>query len=163
MRNARAAAAHAAAPGAEPGRLRSATRSGWGYHPDRQRRADFLRELRPLLLRWRDPQLAHAGPGAKQFSLDDIWHPRPLIANESGHGTLAARGGRCGARRHSRLSPADHRHLFAIAEPARVPFDRDTFRCRSSRSATGPRKCSSRPTNRPSLPGCATASGSRSD
>src|SRR5688500_5717513 len=34
-----------------------------------------------LALRWRDPQLAHAGPGAKQYALDDIWNPRVLIAN----------------------------------------------------------------------------------
>ncbi|HYJ04941.1 MAG TPA: hypothetical protein VEX43_07390, partial [Chthoniobacterales bacterium] len=37
-----------------------------------------------LLLRWRDPQLAHDGPGTKQFSLDSIWHPRIVIANEAG-------------------------------------------------------------------------------
>jgi hypothetical protein len=37
-----------------------------------------------LILRWRDPQLAHAGPGTKQYSLDDIWYPRFLIANEAG-------------------------------------------------------------------------------
>jgi hypothetical protein len=36
-----------------------------------------------VILRWRDPQLAHAGPDAKRYALDDIWHPRFLIANEA--------------------------------------------------------------------------------
>lgn len=36
-----------------------------------------------LVLRWHDPQLAHPGPGAKRFALDDIWHPRFIIANEA--------------------------------------------------------------------------------
>jgi hypothetical protein len=37
-----------------------------------------------LILRWRDPQLAHGEPSAKQYALDDIWHPRILVANEAG-------------------------------------------------------------------------------
>jgi len=37
-----------------------------------------------LGVRWRDPKLAHNEPGAKQYSLDDIWHPRLLIVNETG-------------------------------------------------------------------------------
>lgn len=37
-----------------------------------------------LVTRWRDPQLAHPGPGAKQYALDDVWHPRLLIANQAG-------------------------------------------------------------------------------
>src|SRR3954470_6534124 len=37
-----------------------------------------------LFLSWRDPQLAHAGPGTKQYALDAIWNPRIVIANEAG-------------------------------------------------------------------------------
>lgn len=37
-----------------------------------------------LLLRWHDPALAHGGEGTKQYALDDIWHPRFLIANQAG-------------------------------------------------------------------------------
>lgn len=44
--------------------------------------ANFL-----LVLRWRDPQLAHEGPGAKRYALDDIWHPALLILNEAGDTT----------------------------------------------------------------------------
>jgi hypothetical protein len=36
-----------------------------------------------LILRWKDPSLAHAGPAARQFAVDDIWHPRFLITNNS--------------------------------------------------------------------------------
>ncbi len=34
-------------------------------------------------MRWHDPQLAHGGPGAKQFALENIWHPTLLIVNET--------------------------------------------------------------------------------
>jgi hypothetical protein len=36
-----------------------------------------------VVLRWHDPALAHPGPGTKRYSLDEIWHPRLLIANEA--------------------------------------------------------------------------------
>jgi hypothetical protein len=36
-----------------------------------------------VAMRWHDPKLAHSGPGAKQYALDDIWHPRFLIGNEA--------------------------------------------------------------------------------
>src|SRR5262245_45519349 len=36
-----------------------------------------------LILRWHDPQLAHAGPAAKRYNLDDIWHPQLLNANQA--------------------------------------------------------------------------------
>lgn len=36
-----------------------------------------------VALRWHDPKLAHDGPGAKQFALDDVWHPQFLIENET--------------------------------------------------------------------------------
>lgn len=37
-----------------------------------------------IVLRWNDPTLRHAGPGAKQYALQNIWHPPVLILNESG-------------------------------------------------------------------------------
>jgi len=46
---------------------------------DQEFTANFM-----LFLQWHDPLLAHPGPGTKQFALDDIWHPRVLIANEAG-------------------------------------------------------------------------------
>lgn len=37
-----------------------------------------------LMVRWHDPALVHPGPGAKQYKLEDIWHPNLLMINEIG-------------------------------------------------------------------------------
>lgn len=34
-----------------------------------------------FLLRWQDPSLAHPGPEVKTYALDQVWHPRGIIAN----------------------------------------------------------------------------------
>src|SRR6266850_2327192 len=36
-----------------------------------------------VVLRWKDSRLAHAGNGVVWYSLDQIWHPRAVIVNES--------------------------------------------------------------------------------
>jgi len=33
------------------------------------------------VLSWRDPSLAHRQPGVRQYNLEDIWHPKLLVAN----------------------------------------------------------------------------------
>jgi hypothetical protein len=82
-----------------------------------------------LLLRWRDPQLAHTGPGTKQFSLDSIWHPRIVIANEAGEVERSlpeiadvAPDGTAIYRQRLIGSFAQSLNLRAF------PFDRDIFR-----------------------------------
>ena len=82
-----------------------------------------------LLLRWRDPQLAHAGPGTKQYALDAIWHPRILIANEAGEVERSlpevadvAPDGTAIYRQRLIGSFAQSLNLRSF------PFDRDTFR-----------------------------------
>jgi hypothetical protein len=44
-------------------------------------------------LGWKDPRLAHAGPGAVAYAPDDIWHPEWIVANDDGSvkQTLAGR------------------------------------------------------------------------
>lgn len=37
-----------------------------------------------VVLRWRDPALAHSKPGVTQYNLHDIWHPNWFIANAAG-------------------------------------------------------------------------------
>lgn len=37
-----------------------------------------------LLLQWQDPPLAHPGPEAKTYALDQVWHPRCMISNAGG-------------------------------------------------------------------------------
>src|SRR5215831_2340303 len=36
-----------------------------------------------VVLRWKDPRLAHSGSGVTHYSLDQIWNPRVSIANET--------------------------------------------------------------------------------
>ena len=82
-----------------------------------------------LILRWHDPQLAHAGPGAKRYALDDIWHPRYLIANEAESADLSlpeaadvAPDGTAVYRQRIVGSFSQGLNLRAF------PFDHDTFR-----------------------------------
>ena len=82
-----------------------------------------------LVLRWKDPRLAHTGSGVVRYPLEQVWHPRAGIANETASvirkfpdsievesdGTLI------------------YRQLYAGAftQPFRLqsfPFDRQTFR-----------------------------------
>jgi hypothetical protein len=82
-----------------------------------------------IFLRWRDAQLAHAGPGTKQFSLDSVWNPRLVIANEAGevHRSLpevvdVAPDGTVIYRQRLIGAFAQSLNLRAF------PFDHDTFR-----------------------------------
>jgi len=36
-----------------------------------------------VVLRWKDPRLAHNGTGVAHYSLDQIWNPRVSIENET--------------------------------------------------------------------------------
>jgi neurotransmitter-gated ion-channel len=36
-----------------------------------------------LVLRWKDPRLAHTGSGVVRYPLEQVWHPRVAIANET--------------------------------------------------------------------------------
>jgi hypothetical protein len=36
-----------------------------------------------VVLRWKDPRLAHTGPGIVRYPIDQIWHPRISIVNET--------------------------------------------------------------------------------
>jgi Neurotransmitter-gated ion-channel ligand binding domain/Neurotransmitter-gated ion-channel transmembrane region len=36
-----------------------------------------------VVLRWKDPRLAHGGSGLAHYSLDQVWNPRVSIANET--------------------------------------------------------------------------------
>jgi Neurotransmitter-gated ion-channel ligand binding domain/Neurotransmitter-gated ion-channel transmembrane region len=84
-----------------------------------------------LVLRWRDPRLAHTGNGVVRYPLEQIWHPRVAIVNETNSvsrkfpdtvevepdGTVNYR----------------QRYAGAFSQPLRLqsfPFDRQTFRIR---------------------------------
>src|SRR6266404_4204046 len=36
-----------------------------------------------IVLRWKDPRLAHTGNGVVRYPLEQIWHPRVAIVNET--------------------------------------------------------------------------------
>src|SRR6266496_2922072 len=82
-----------------------------------------------VVLRWKDPRLAHTGKGIVRYALEQIWHPRVSIVNETNSvsrkmpdsvevdpdGTVTYR----------------QRYVGAFTQPLRLqsfPFDRQTFR-----------------------------------
>jgi len=82
-----------------------------------------------LVLRWKDPRLSHTGSGIVRYPLEQVWHPRVGIANETASvirklpdsvevepdGTVICR----------------QRYAGAFTQPLRLqsfPFDRQTFR-----------------------------------
>jgi len=84
-----------------------------------------------IVLRWSDPKLAHPGPGAKRFALDDIWYPEILIGNEAEAADISlpetadvAPDGTVVYRQ--RIVGAFSQSLNLRA----FPFDHDTFRVR---------------------------------
>jgi gamma-aminobutyric acid receptor subunit beta len=89
---------------------------------------NFTAEL-AIVLRWKDSRLAHTGKGIVRYPLEQIWHPRLSIVNETNSvsrkfpdsvevdpdGTVAYR----------------QRYAGAFTQPLRLqsfPFDRQTFR-----------------------------------
>src|SRR5215472_13489721 len=36
-----------------------------------------------VILRWKDPRLAHTGKGVTHYALEQIWHPRVSVVNET--------------------------------------------------------------------------------
>lgn len=116
-------------PGGEAGptEMRYAVRIGDITHIDGVAQTFAANLL--LILRWRDPQLAHAGPGVKQYAIDDIWHPRLLIVNEADNVVRSlpeiadvAADGTVTYRQRFIGSYAQSLNLRAF------PFDSDTFR-----------------------------------
>jgi hypothetical protein len=84
-----------------------------------------------VMVRWHDPQLAHAGPGAKRFALDDIWHPRLLIVNEASSADLTLPEAADVAPDGTAVYRQRVVGTFAQALNLRAfPFDYDTFRVR---------------------------------
>ena len=89
---------------------------------------NFTAEL-AVVLRWKDSRLAHTGKGIVRYPLEQIWHPRVGIVNETNSvsrkmpdsvevdpdGTVTSR----------------QRYAGAFTQPLRLqsfPFDRQTFR-----------------------------------
>ncbi|HJW37272.1 MAG TPA: hypothetical protein VJ420_01470 [Candidatus Udaeobacter sp.] len=82
-----------------------------------------------VVLRWKDPRLAHTGNGIVRYPLEQIWHPRVGIVNETNSVTRKM-------PESVEVEPdgtVTHRQLYvgAFTQPLRLqsfPFDRQTFR-----------------------------------
>ena len=81
------------------------------------------------VLRWRDPRLAHTGKGIVRYPLEQIWHPRLSVVNETDFVS----------RKFPESVEVDpdgmvtyrQRYAGPFAQPLRLqsfPFDRQTFR-----------------------------------
>jgi hypothetical protein len=82
-----------------------------------------------VVLRWKDSRLAHTGKGVVRHSLEQIWHPRAVIVNETSSVT----------RKFPDFVEVEadgtviyrQRYAGAFTQPMRLrsfPFDRQTFR-----------------------------------
>jgi hypothetical protein len=82
-----------------------------------------------VVLRWKDPRLAHTGGGVAHYALDQIWNPRVVIANETNSVS----------RRLPESAEVDaegtvlyrQRYVGSFTQPLRLesfPFDKQTFR-----------------------------------
>jgi hypothetical protein len=82
-----------------------------------------------VVLRWKDPRLAHTGSGVAHYALDQIWNPRVVIVNETNFVT----------RRLPESVEVDpdgvvlyrQRYVGSFTQPLHLksfPFDKQTFR-----------------------------------
>jgi gamma-aminobutyric acid receptor subunit beta len=82
-----------------------------------------------VVLGWKDPRLAHTGSGVAHYTLEQIWHPRVTIANETNSVTRKLPDS-------VEVDPDGtvnyrQRYVGAFRQPLRLqsfPFDRQTFR-----------------------------------
>ncbi len=82
-----------------------------------------------VVLRWKDPRLTHTGNGIVRYPLEQVWHPRIAVVNETNSVT----------RKFPDLVEVEpdgrvtyrQRYAGAFTQPLRLrsfPFDRQTFR-----------------------------------
>jgi hypothetical protein len=82
-----------------------------------------------VVLRWKDPRLAHTGPGVVRYPIEQVWHPRIAIVNET-NGVSRKFSDYVEVEPDGRVI---YRQRYAGAFTQRLrlrsfPFDRQTFR-----------------------------------
>ena len=88
----------------------------------------FTAEL-AVVLRWKDPRLAHTGSGVVRYPLEQVWHPRVGVANETAS-TIRKLPDWVEVEPDGVLTYRQ-RYAGAFTQPLRLqsfPFDRQTFR-----------------------------------
>ncbi|HET6889171.1 MAG TPA: hypothetical protein VFH87_14735 [Candidatus Udaeobacter sp.] len=82
-----------------------------------------------VVLRWKDPRLAHTGNGVVRYSLEQIWHPRAVIVNETT--SVTRKFPDSGEVEADGTVIYRQRYAGAFTQPLRLrsfPFDRQIFR-----------------------------------
>jgi hypothetical protein len=82
-----------------------------------------------VVLRWKDSRLAHTGNGVVRYSLDQIWHPRVVIVNETN--SVSHKFPDMAEVEPDGRVIYRQRYAGAFTQPLRLrsfPFDRQTFR-----------------------------------
>src|SRR5881409_3109195 len=82
-----------------------------------------------VVLRWKDPRLAHTGNGVVRYPLEQIWHPRVSIVNETN--SVSRRLPESVEVESDGTVTYRQRYVGAFTQALRLrsfPFDRQTFR-----------------------------------
>jgi hypothetical protein len=82
-----------------------------------------------VVLRWKDPRLAHTGKGVVRYPLEQIWHPRISIVNETS--SVSRKLPESVEVESDGTVTYRQRYVGAFSQPLRLrsfPFDRQTFR-----------------------------------
>ena len=82
-----------------------------------------------VVLRWKDPRLAHTGNGVVRYPLEQIWHPRVGIVNETN--SVSRKMPDSVEVDPDGMVTYRQRYVGAFTQPLRLqsfPFDRQTFR-----------------------------------
>ena len=82
-----------------------------------------------VVLRWKDSRLTHTGTGVVRYPLEQIWHPRVGILNETN--SVSRKFPDTGEVDPNGTVTYRQRYVGAFSEPLRLqsfPFDRQTFR-----------------------------------
>jgi hypothetical protein len=82
-----------------------------------------------IVLRWEDPRLAHTGNGVVRYPIEQIWHPRVSIVNETN--TVSRKFPDYVEVEPDGTVNYRQRYAGAFTQPLRLqsfPFDRQTFR-----------------------------------
>src|SRR5258707_6052044 len=89
---------------------------------------NFTAEL-AVVLRWKDPRLIHTGDGVVRYPLEQIWHPRVGIVNETN--SVNHKMPDVVEVDPNGMVTYRQRYVGAFTQPLRLqsfPFDRQTFR-----------------------------------
>jgi Neurotransmitter-gated ion-channel ligand binding domain/Neurotransmitter-gated ion-channel transmembrane region len=82
-----------------------------------------------VVLRWKDPRLVHTGDGVVRYPLEQIWHPRVGIVNETN--SVSRKMPDSVEVDPDGMVTYRQRYVGAFTQPLRLqsfPFDRQTFR-----------------------------------